>query len=205
MFIFVISDSLWFSNVDVRISLLSWQTKGAKYSAINCVLPLTLKLIDHALRQRFVTFMVQMNMIKFRSVDDLTWRFPTLFEIRNENGITEGTAELSNTSDIYLLYLSTIVFQSVHTRIIGQKSVKELMCNYILFTRVIKSYLKRKEKLTIIKSNIRNVISTYAKIKSFLTIILFTLDSDKIIWILILIGILNIVASSYTDIINYKW
>lgn len=144
-------------------------------------------------------------MIKFRSVDDLTWRFPTLFEIRNENGITEGTAELSNTSDIYLLYLSTIVFQSVHTRIIGQKSVKELMCNYILFTRVIKSYLKRKEKLTIIKSNIRNVISTYAKIKSFLTIILFTLDSDKIIWILILIGILNIVASSYTDIINYKW
>lgn len=149
--------------------------------------------------------MVQMNMIKFRSVDDLTRRFPTLFEIRNENGITEGTAELSNTSDIYLLYLSTIVFQSVHTRIIGQKSVKELMCNYILFTRVIKSYLKRKEKLTIIKNNIRNVISTYAKIKSFLTIILFTLDSDKIIWILILIGILNIVASSYTDIINYKW
>lgn len=144
-------------------------------------------------------------MIKFRSVDDLTWRFPTLFEIRNENGITEGTAELSNTSDIYLLYLSTIVFQSVHTRIIGQKSVKELMCNYILFTRVIKSYLKRKEKLTIIKNNIWNVISTYAKIKSFLTIILFTLDSDEIIWILILIGILNIVASSYTDIINYKW
>lgn len=144
MFIFVISDSLWLSNFYVRISLLFWQTRGAKYSAINSVLPLTLKLIDYALRQRFITFMVQMNMIKFRSVDDLKWRFPTLLEIRNKNWIIEGTAELSNTSNIYLLYLSTIVFQSVHARVIRQKSMKELMCNYLLFIRAIKSYLKGK-------------------------------------------------------------
>lgn len=48
-------------------------------------------------------------MIKFRSVDDLKWRFPTLLEIRNKNGIIEGTAELSNTSNIYLLYLSILL------------------------------------------------------------------------------------------------
>lgn len=48
-------------------------------------------------------------MIKFRSVDDLKWRFPTLLEIRNKNGIIEGTAELSNTFNIYLLYLSILL------------------------------------------------------------------------------------------------
>lgn len=64
-------------------------------------------------------------MIKFRSVDDLKWRFPTLFEIRNKNWIIEGTAELSNTSNIYYYiyyYTYLLLYFKVYTHELSGKS-----------------------------------------------------------------------------------